>query len=326
MKCVHRISAFVIAGVLVLSAGSAFATQYTTTCPSGQWDMLSMFFMQQSYLADNYYVKGNSYTWQNGQWVKGGTVLHSDVIQIATQHNGIWDTGKYDSVKDYQAEPGFSAPPFWAYPWDINLFDDNYVYLWITENLWTDPWSYKEFTNSSTPYSMLFTRRCAVPGDNGTTSQLVNDPKGGGTYTTEFYIVPTTPKTVPGDCTAAYTDDQLGYAIMNVLAPESNAFTLTNNVGGGNISLDLVPVTYRYNCSSGTGNGGCKSKEEFDFGYDSSQNHYGLVQWTLSSSPDGNTWTNVQQSRFNNLDQWTATQIQQGEGGTDVSFPCTPYN
>jgi hypothetical protein len=340
-KLVNLAIYFVSAGLLLLVVtGTASASQYTTTCSSGQWDMLSLMFMQQTYLAENYYLYGTDYELgSNNQWVSNGAVEHNDVPQISTQHDGIWDTGKINSVKDYQGQPDglnssgqpqyYAVPPYWGYPWDINLFDDNYVYLWITENNWGDAYSYKEFTNNgSTPYSMLLTRRCVVPGDDGATSQLVNDPPGDGTYTTDFYFVPNPSDGFQynsNDCTTYENETKgLGYAIMNVLSPESNAFTLQDLVNGGNITLNLLPVTYRYNCSNSTGT--CSTKEEYDLGYDASNNDYGIVQWILYTSSDGgSTWTKQQYSQFNQLKQWTSTQLKDGEGGTTVSFPCTPY-
>jgi hypothetical protein len=141
-------ASFAAALLLLGTIGTASASQYTYTCQSPDWDMLAMMFMQKSYLAQNYYVSG-THTPGNG------VVLHNDVPQVATQHSGIWDTGKINSVKDYRAQPGHSAPPYWGFPWDINLFDDSYVYLWITEyagtsQWWTDPYAYKAFNNGST--------------------------------------------------------------------------------------------------------------------------------------------------------------------------------
>src|SRR3954471_18265560 len=39
---------------------------------------------------------------------------------------------------------------FWTktgqgYPWDIQLYDDKYIYLWVTELNWQDPSTYKVF-------------------------------------------------------------------------------------------------------------------------------------------------------------------------------------
>lgn len=35
------------------------------------------------------------------------------------------------------------SPKGW--PWDIQLYDTRYIYLWITENGWSSPASFKEF-------------------------------------------------------------------------------------------------------------------------------------------------------------------------------------
>jgi hypothetical protein len=169
---------------------------------------------------------------------------------------------------------------------------------------------------------MRLTRRCVNPGDDGTTSQLVNNPSG--RYATQFFFVPksgSSPTYTSSDCNTS-SSSQLDYSYMNVLKPEDNAFTLNDKIHNTNITLSLLPVTYRYNCSS---SGACSSKEEFDFGYDSSKNNYGLVQWIRYSSTDGgSTWTWHEQSTFNDLNQWTSTELQQGKGGTTVSFPCNP--
>jgi hypothetical protein len=320
MKYSRLVYLFGMASLLFfMNVGTAWGEQSTTTCSSGEWDMLSLMYMQQSYLTDNYYVYGTS--------TADGNVLHNDVPQVATKTGNAWDTGKINFVKDYQAEPGQSSPPYWGYPWDINLFDTSYVYLWITEysgasEWWSDPYAYKAFNNGSSNYSMRFTRRCVVPGDNGATSQLVNSPSG--TYATQFYFVPKSgdnPTDSPTDCGSS-SSAQLGYSYINVLSPQSNAFTLQDMVNGGNVTLSLLPVTYRYNCNS---SGGCSSEEVYDYGYDASNNYYGLVQWTLySSTNEGSTWTLVQQSQFNQLLQWTSTELADGKGGTTVSFPCNP--
>jgi hypothetical protein len=53
-----------------------------------------------------------------------------------------------------------------GYPWDINLFDNNYIYLWITEYNWNDPHTYKKFTyNTNMPIAPRL-REGWVPGIN----------------------------------------------------------------------------------------------------------------------------------------------------------------
>jgi hypothetical protein len=316
---------------LAISAIPASATQYTTTCSSGQYDMLSLMFMQQSYLSDNYYLQGTGYTWDSStnSWESNGKVLHNDVPQVSTYSGQAWDTGKINSVKDFQYEPGYSAPPYWGYPWDINLFDTSYVYLWITEysgaaEWWSDPYAYKAFNNGSTNNTMRFTRRCVVPGDDGTTSQLVNSPSG--TYATQFFFVPKdgdSPQYNTNDCNSS-SSSNLDYAIMTVGAVQSNSYTLYNTLDNNSpITLSIVPVTYQWDCTSASGN--CATEETYEFGFDSSGNHYGLVQWTSYSSPNHNSdyTTPNSKSVFNQLSQWTSTQLSEGEGGTTVSFGCS---
>jgi hypothetical protein len=323
--------------VLAVAAGSASATQYTTTCQSGQWDMLAMMFMQQTYLSQNYYVWGTSKS--------GGNVYISNIVQISTQNGGDWETGKINNIKDWQGEPeGKNAqgvpqyaatPPYWAYPWDINRFDENYVYLWITEADWGNAYSYKEFYNTYTDSanSMLFTRRCVAPGDSGATSALTDNPEGDTANTTQYQAHPVGVLDGSGgavdqanetftsaDC-GTDQDYSLGYVFTKVGAVKTNAFTLNNTIGGGTITLSLLPVTYSYSGCSSTGTG-CGNEEEFDYGIDANNNIYGLVQWTLYQPAGSTTITN--QSTFNNLAQWTSTQVSQGKGGTNVSFPCTP--
>jgi len=45
---------------------------------------------------------------------------------------------------------------FWTktgqgYPWDIQLYDNNYIYLWVTELNWQNPSTYKVFHDPREP-------------------------------------------------------------------------------------------------------------------------------------------------------------------------------
>lgn len=49
---------------------------------------------------------------------------------------------------------------FWTktgsgYPWDVQLYDDNYIYLWVTELNWQDPTTYKVFVAESQATSIF---------------------------------------------------------------------------------------------------------------------------------------------------------------------------
>lgn len=47
--------------------------------------------------------------------------------------------------KIYQMKGNYAGQ---GYPWDINLYDDNYVYLWATEHTWLDPHTSKRFCST----------------------------------------------------------------------------------------------------------------------------------------------------------------------------------
>jgi len=110
------------------------AAQSTITCPSGTYDMLDWMTLDSS-LRSTYHLEGTSnplYTvMQPGKfyWVKGGG----------------------------------------GYPWDIQLYDSKYIYLWITELSWTVPQSYKKFTNNT---NLPLVPRCAIAGTPGSTQEL----------------------------------------------------------------------------------------------------------------------------------------------------------
>src|SRR5258708_15354226 len=57
-----------------------------------------------------------------------------------------------------------------GYPWDIQLYDQKYVYLWVTELDWQNPRSFKAF-NSSTlgKFNLPFAPRFAKAGYPGST-------------------------------------------------------------------------------------------------------------------------------------------------------------
>lgn len=82
-----------------------------------------------------------------------------------------------------------------------NLYDDKYVYLWLTEQTWSEPWAYKKFNTGSNDYSKRFVRRGVLPGD-GNTSLIVNAPPNvDSTNNTRYIIQPTTLTDSPSDCT-----------------------------------------------------------------------------------------------------------------------------
>lgn len=158
-----------------------------------------------------------------------------------------------------------------GYPWDIQLFDNNYVYLWITEYAWSSPNTYKKFSyNTNEPLAP----RCAKAGFPGSSIKVPN---------TSFDIYT--------DCTH-HTRHNLGTGVNEVWGPYYMSFggKLPNN-------MKTLVVSYRYNCSNYQS---CHDKEEY---YLSQQ--YGLVQWVHYTLNSGK-YVQQQKTVFNNL-TWGAT-------------------
>jgi hypothetical protein len=172
----------------------------TTQCPAGEFDMLDWATMDPD-LAAGFHMAGNA------------TPLYT-VIQ----------NGKFYWLK---SDTGF--------PWDIQLTDRRYIYLWVTEQDWNNPYSFKKSTNNT---NMPLAPRCAKGGYPGSSVQSAN---------TSFQIV--------HSCIQAVTSN-LGTMVNEVWGPYKLSLggSLPNN-------MDVLVVSYRYNCDAGYGN--CQDREEY---------------------------------------------------------------
>lgn len=194
-------------------AGVLVPSASATPCSSTQYDMMSWFAMGSS-LSNEYHLTGNAnplYTYRGKvfYWVKGPS----------------------------------------GYPWDVNYYDDNYIYQSATEYHWNDPSSYKAFASA-----MPWSRRC------------VNKPPGGGNGTKLASItLPSTPYTIYGGNCAVSSNNNLGYVVNEIWGPTPMSLggSLPNNA-------PTLTLSYRYSCSSSYSS--CRYKETFDF-----QKPYGLV-------------------------------------------------
>ncbi|MCU1269077.1 MAG: hypothetical protein JWN74_371 [Acidobacteriaceae bacterium] len=132
---------FLLAATFLLVAlGSPIrcVAESTIACPAGTYDMLDWMTLDSD-LRSNYHMEGTS----NPLY----TVMQSD--------------------KFYWVKGGL------GYPWDIQLYDSKYVYLWVTELSWTVPQSYKKFTNNT---NLPLVPRCATAGTStaGSTIKVAN--------------------------------------------------------------------------------------------------------------------------------------------------------
>jgi hypothetical protein len=210
-------------GVLLATAAclvAAFASpiraraESTISCPSGMYDMLDWMTLDSD-LRSTYHMEGTSnpiYTvMESGKfyWVKGGL----------------------------------------GYPWDIQLYDNNYIYLWITELSWTIPESYKKFTNNT---NLPLVPRCATAGAPGSRIKASN---------TNYDLHTNCSNT----CSVTLG---LQNSINEVWGPYYYTY-------GGSLpsNLKTLVISYRYNCDANYVT--CLDKEEYYV-----TQRYGLVQWT----------------------------------------------
>jgi hypothetical protein len=146
---------------------------------------------------------------------------------------------------------------FWTktgqdYPWDIQLYDNNYIYLWVTELNWQNPSTYKVFHDPVLgDYNLPLVPRFAQGGFPGS---KVTVAASSSTYETH------------SDCNTFITQ-KLGGVVNTVWGPYSETL-------GGDLpdNLQTLVISYQYSCDSSLQN--CKNKEEFHVA-----KPYGLVKW-----------------------------------------------
>jgi hypothetical protein len=231
--------------LLVIAAAMCFVVyggtkparaESTINCPPETYDMLDWMTMDSD-LRGNMHMTGSA------------NPLYTDVL-----------SGKFYWTKGQQGTP-----------WDIQLYDNNFIYLWITEYDWNNPTSYKIFPAQKMP----LTARCAHAGFPGS-SITVSDT----TYQTF------------DNCSKFHAHD-LRTAVNEVWGPYNTSF-------GGALpdNLPTLVVSYRYNCDQSYGN--CWDKEEYYL-----TQRYGLAQWIHYTLQGGN-YQQVQKSVFNSL-AWGTT-------------------
>src|SRR5215469_10406622 len=208
---------FIIAALVFPQIARA---ESTISCPTGTYDMLDWMTMDSD-LRSTYHMEGTS-------------------NPIYT----VMEAGKLESGKFYWVKGAR------GYPWDIQLYDNNYIYLWITELSYSVPQSYKKFTHNT---NLPLVPRCAKAGTTapGSTIKVSN---------TNYALHTNCSNT----CSVTLG---LQTSINEVWGPYS--YSLGGSLPG---NLKTLVISYRYNCDSSFAN--CGDKEEY---YVSQR--YGLVQW-----------------------------------------------
>ncbi len=132
-----------------------------------------------------------------------------------------------------------------GWPWDIQLYDTRYIYLWVTENGWSSPASFKQFASKNEP---LAPRCLALKGGKDAT-----------------ITVPDTRYRAFTNC-SHYTVKNLRKGVNEVWGPYPMAWKALGR------SEPTVVVSYRYNCDDIYNS--CRDKELYYLVRD-----YGLLQW-----------------------------------------------
>src|SRR5947209_1368868 len=127
------LSAVVCALAALFSSGLAHA-ESTISCPSGTYDMLDWMTLDSDLRTHNH---------------------------ISGTANPLYTT--LGSGKFYWTKGGNGSP------WDIQLIDNNYIYLWITEYAWNSPNTYKKSAYNT---NMPLVARCAKGGFPGSTIKM----------------------------------------------------------------------------------------------------------------------------------------------------------
>jgi len=190
-----------------------------SACPSGTEDMLNWFTMAPD-LRDDHHLEGTN----NPMYT---TVLPPDEDGLG---QFIWTKSKK------------------GFPWDVKLYDDRNIYIWLTESSWTDAHTYKAFANKR---ALPLSPRCVKLDDP--------DPKS------TMQIADTTFE-VHSSC-KEYVTKNLKKAVTHLFGPKPMNF-------GGDLpdNLPTMIASYQYICDSGYRN--CRDKEEFYLA-----KPYGIVEW-----------------------------------------------
>jgi hypothetical protein len=211
-------------------------------------------------------------------------------------------------------------------PWDINLYDSNYIYQWVTElgtwngvNHWNDPTSCKKFNNgsrnSTADLSMRWAARCAAPG--GENSSFWNPPPSTQPNNTNYYTYV--------DQELKSPDQNLDYSRLELLATSEIPIADHRANPPRWFSVTTLPLQYTYSCSAFQNINSCKFREIFEYGVDTDVNpvdrvkhSYGWIRWRYYiNSTDGDPHVPAKW-KLSNMS--TSDQLMPGQ--VNINFQC----
>jgi hypothetical protein len=219
--CTHGLVGMLVTSAClfaVLASPIRALAESTINCPSGTYDMLDWMTMDSD-LRSTFHLEGTS----------------NPVYTVVEPGRFLW------------VKSGL------GYPWDVQLYDDNFIYFWITELSYSVPQSFKKFINndSKTKTNLPLVPRCATAGLPGSTIKVTN-----------------TNYDLHTDC-QSFCSVTLGLenAINKVWGPYTETY-------GGNLppNLKTLVISYQYDCVADYST--CADKEDYYL-----TQRYGLVKW-----------------------------------------------
>lgn len=233
-------AAFLLVGLFSLRAHA----ESTTTCAPGQYDMLDWLTLDSD-LRGSYYMVGD------------GSVPTNPIYTFVGTDRFWW-------VKDPTGKT-----------WDINRFDDNWIYWWVTQSVWNDSTSWMQ---ASSDFNMKAIPRCAYGGFPGSLHQDSDT-------STDHYT----------SCVYQSTTN-IGGAGFSVWGP----YNLSH---GGSIpdNTPTLIIGYSWGCDPVTF-ANCTNKEEYYL-----TQRYGLVRWEAYQTNSSGQETLVQSVPFNVLTSGTTS-------------------
>jgi hypothetical protein len=240
--------ALALCGVLVFTNHAVSQIQPTITCQPGEWDVLSIMVMDDS-LNASFHMEGQMLDGTNAY--KFTTWKHTE--------------NKVDYVK---AKAG--------HPWDIFLYDQQYIYHWITEASngpgdWNNQYHYKKDNNGlgqpDSDYSFTWVARCAVPGSSS--FWITGDPTQ--KHNTRFQIHDDPSNNYQNQSCAQTGETALGAAFLELKQTATD--TIIDSRDGYSNPVTTLPLQYTYNCNSQNVNT-CGDREVFTFAVDTTANHF----------------------------------------------------
>jgi hypothetical protein len=234
--------------------------QSTISCAPGHgyWDVLSVMMMDPGLAANN----------------------HMEGIT-----NGLPSSYVYTLWNESQSKLYYVKNPQ-GNPWDVNLYDSNYIYQWVTEldvwngvNHWNDPKSCRKFNNGAqeetSDQSMRWAARCAAPG--GDNSSFWNPPTANPNNTNYYTYV---------DQVLQNPSQNVGYSWLELKPASMMSITDHRADPPRRFAITTLPVQYTYSCSVSENPNSCKFREVFDYGVDTTVNpvdkvkhSYGWIRW-----------------------------------------------